>query len=318
MAAFLTSSTLTTSPFGPLDCNTLLHTHHFMVAIALVIASKSGHILVSRLFVPLSKSRLDTFISGFFAKLNAMDQSTLVQGDIVNFLFKPMDTSFMLILVTNKESNIVSDINALNLASSILGDICHPLSLEAIESHCFELVFAIDELFPLSLLNETPSATQVFANLAMDSANEKLEEMITKDKEKETKQKAKEKMKQLEMQRREAARKVSSGGSGLHRPDSCAATNVPMPFSAHLNDIESRPSAKYLLVVCLHASPILVWLVGLRHCVVECNSPKRNSSFRSRRFKASETRPLRILRLAMTFRRNLPFQGWFRGCSALL
>lgn len=225
-----------------------------MVAIALVIASKSGQVLISRLFVPLNKSRLDTFISSFFTKLNATDQSTLVQGDMVNFLFKPMDASFMLILITNKESNIVSDINALNLASRILGDICHPLSLETVESHCFDLVFAIDEIFPLPLLNETPSATQVLANLAMDSANEKIEDMITKDKEREAKQKAKEKIKQLDMQRREAARKPSSV-VGSHRTDSIAMDNASIPLSSHLNDVKSKQSVRYrfmfLFILCL-------------------------------------------------------------------
>ena len=223
-----------------------------MVAIAVVIASKSENVLISRLFVPLSKAKLDTFICHFFTKLNVLDQSTLIQGDIVNFLFKPLDATFFLILITNKESNIVSDIQSLNLTSHILGDICgDPVSLESLESKAFDIVFAIDELFPLPLINEIPSATQVLTNLAMDSANEKVEELITKDKEKETKLKAKEKMKQLDLQRREAARKASTAGpmapsfsSQYDSTTSMSISGASGSMASQFSDLDSKQALK--------------------------------------------------------------------------
>ena len=223
-----------------------------MVAIAVVIATKSASILISRLFVPLSKAKLDTFVSQFFSKLNVADQSTLIQGESVNFLFKPLDSSFFMILITTKDSNIVSDIQSLNLAAHILSDTCHPLSLESIEKNAFEIVFAIDEVFPLLLIKEIPTASNVLSHLAMDSANEKVEELITKDKEKEAKLKAKEKIKQLDLQRREAAKKASiSGTSSSHHPpyDSAntpllagsSSSSVPFPMS----DMEQRQPNRY-------------------------------------------------------------------------
>jgi coatomer subunit delta len=186
-----------------------------MVAISLAIVSKTTErILLSRLFVPMAKVRLDLLISQFFKLLNTADQNTLVQGPIVNYLFKPLDPTTHLILILTKDTNIICASQSLNLACQVLSDICHPVTQEAIQENCFELLFAIDELFPILLIDDTPSALQVSAYLAMDSANEKIEEMITKDKEKEAKQKAKEKMKQLDLQRKEnaaaAARKSSS------------------------------------------------------------------------------------------------------------
>lgn len=181
-----------------------------MVTVAAVIASKSGQIEVSRSFIPLSKSRLDTFISTFFSKLNVNDQCTLVETDLLRFLYHPISEAFFLILLTTQDSSIVMDIQSLNLASSLVTDLCQPdICVETLAEQAFEILFAFDELFPMPLMPEHVSMATILTNLAMESQNEKIEEMITKDKEKEAKQKAKEKMKQLEQQRREAARKAS-------------------------------------------------------------------------------------------------------------
>lgn len=64
------------------------------------------------------------------------------------YIYQPMDNLFLL-LITNRASNIVEDLETLRLLSKVVPDIAgaaNNLSEEKISEKCFELIFAFDEV----------------------------------------------------------------------------------------------------------------------------------------------------------------------------
>lgn len=179
-----------------------------MTIIAIGILSKEGKILLSRQFVELKRSHVESIFHAFPRLIRPNQQHTVVDGEHVRYLYQMLDSALYLVLTSTKTSNIISDIQTLNIISSVLIDIVNTgIDSDNIERFAFELIAAIDEIVsPFLGCRDSSSPSQVLSNLKMDSQAEKIEEMIAKDKEKEAKAKAKEKIKQLEHQKREAIR----------------------------------------------------------------------------------------------------------------
>lgn len=115
-----------------------------------------------------------------------------------------------MILITNKNSNILQDIDTLHLFARVVSDLCRSLDERDILRNSFELLGAFDEIVSLGY-RENVSLTQVRTILEMDSHEEKIQEIIERNKELEAKEELKRRAKQLEMQRRMNA---ARGGSG--------------------------------------------------------------------------------------------------------
>jgi len=70
--------------------------------------------------VDISRARIESLLSAF-PKLvaNSSKQYTFVDGPGVRFVYQPMDELYA-VIVTNKASNIVEDLEALQLISNIV------------------------------------------------------------------------------------------------------------------------------------------------------------------------------------------------------
>lgn len=83
----------------------------------------------------------------------------------------------------------------------------------AILHHAFDLLCAFDEVVSLGY-KENVSLNQVRNILEGDSHEEKIQEIIARNKEAEAKEELKRRAKQLEMQRREQQKSRTAGGGG--------------------------------------------------------------------------------------------------------
>ena len=92
-----------------------------------------------------------------------------------------------LLLVTNKASNILEDLETLRLLSKVLPEyVLPPVDEESIIGAAFELLFAFDEVISLGY-KENVTVGQVKQNTEMESHEEKLHKMIIQSKVQDTK-----------------------------------------------------------------------------------------------------------------------------------
>lgn len=115
-----------------------------------------------------------------------------------------------LVLITNRQSNILQDIDSLHLFGQVVTSICKKPDEREILRNAFELLSAFDELVTMGY-RENLSLSQIKTFLEMESHEERIQEIIARNKELEASEERKRKAKQLEMQRKEAARSAAYG-----------------------------------------------------------------------------------------------------------
>ncbi|KAJ9113175.1 hypothetical protein QFC22_006014 [Naganishia vaughanmartiniae] len=177
-----------------------------MVVLAASICTKSGKPLVSRQFRPLTKPRIDSLLSSFPKLIPPGSQHTTVESPdgSVRFVYQPFDEVYV-VLVTNKGSNILQDIQTLSLLVRLISSLTPALNEPSILASSFELLCAFDEVVSLGY-KENVSLQQVRNVLEGESHEEKIQEIIARNKEAEAKEELKRRAKQLEHQRREQQR----------------------------------------------------------------------------------------------------------------
>ncbi|PUU82985.1 hypothetical protein B9Z19DRAFT_1119961 [Tuber borchii] len=120
----------------------------------------------------------------------------------------------------DERSNILQDIDSLHLFAQVVSSICKSLDQREILKHSFELLSAFDEVVCLGY-RENLGLQQVKAFLEMESQEEKIQEIISRNKEFEATEERKRKAKQLDLQQR------SGGSHSSHFP-----TYTPPPKPA--------------------------------------------------------------------------------------
>ncbi|KAI0981838.1 hypothetical protein GJ496_002215 [Pomphorhynchus laevis] len=148
-----------------------------MVALAVTIASKRGQVILSRQFIGMTKSRLESLIN-IFPRLitksssSASIQHTYIETDDVRYLYHPME-HFYLILLTTKSSNIIDDLETLKLFARIFPEYCKSLTEKDVCDAAFDLLFAFDEVISLGYKEDlTPLQIKTFTD--MDSHDERV------------------------------------------------------------------------------------------------------------------------------------------------
>ena len=163
--------------------------------------------MLSRQFREISRSRVEALLASFPKLADSGTQHTTVEQDNVRFVYQPLDELYM-VLITNRQSNILQDIDSLHLFAQVVSSICKKLDEREIARNAFELLSAFDELVTLGY-RENLSLTQIKTFLEMESHEERIQEIIARNKELEASEERKRKAKQLEMQRKEAARNAA-------------------------------------------------------------------------------------------------------------
>jgi hypothetical protein len=143
-----------------------------MVVLAAAVLTKSGKPLISRQFVEMSRIRIEGLLAAFPKLMGTGKQYTYLETDTVRYVYQPIENLF-LVLITNRSSNIVEDLETLRLLGRIVPDYCPKLEEEDVTKKAFELLFAFDEVINLGYRDST-TLEQVKTCLEMDSNEERI------------------------------------------------------------------------------------------------------------------------------------------------
>jgi len=190
----------------------------FQVVLSGAICTKNGKALLARQFVEMSRIRIEGLLAAFPKLLGSGEekQHTFIETDTVRYVYQPIENLFLL-LITNKASNIVEDLETLRLLSKIVPEVAGGVTEERVGDKCFELVFAFDEVLTTGGYRESVSLLQIKTNMEMDSHEEKLALMIKQSKMDSAKDQAARQAKAIKERQRELARDrlgASRGGAG--------------------------------------------------------------------------------------------------------
>ncbi|KAH8653358.1 hypothetical protein BX600DRAFT_75969 [Xylariales sp. PMI_506] len=183
-----------------------------MVVLAASICTRGGKAVLSRQFREMPRSRIEALLASFPKLADTGTQHTTVEQDNVRFVYQPLDELYM-VLITNRQSNILQDIDSLHLFAQVVTSTCKSLEEREILKNAYELLSAFDELVTLGY-RENLTISQIKTFLEMESHEERIQEIIARNKELEATEERKRKAKQLEMQRKESAR---AGRGGMPR-----------------------------------------------------------------------------------------------------
>jgi len=186
-----------------------------MVLLAAAVCTKAGKAIVSRQFVEMTRTRVEGLLAAFPKLMNMGKQHTFVETESVRYVYQPLEKLYM-VLVTTKNSNILEDLETLRLFSRVIPEYCRVLEETEISEHCFDLIFAFDEIVALGY-RENVNLAQIRTFTEMDSHEEKVFRAVRETQEREAKAEMKRKAKELQQARRDADRagKKSPGFGGF-------------------------------------------------------------------------------------------------------
>lgn len=179
----------------------------------------------------MSRSRLESLLLSFPKLIppGAQHTSVLSADGSVRYVYMPIDDLYC-VLLTPPLSNILQDIDTLHLLGRIVTEMCSVGSIRGgvgeseVLRNTFELLSAFDEVISLGY-RERVGMTEVRAAMEMESHEERIQEIIARNKEQEAKEELKRRAKQLEMQRREALRR----GQNPYGPGGYATLHTTLP-----------------------------------------------------------------------------------------
>lgn len=175
-----------------------------MVVLAASICTRGGKALLSRQFRDVTKDRITGLLANFPSLIsNSGSQHTTVEDEHVRYVYQPLE-EFYIVLITNKHSNILQDIDTLHLFASTVSNMLRVIDDREIFENAFQILSAFDEIINLGF-KENLTLSQVQTFLEMDSHEEKIQEIIERNKELEATEERKRRAK--EIQRKELARR---------------------------------------------------------------------------------------------------------------
>jgi len=216
------------------------------VVLSAAVTSKGGRVLLARQFQDIPRLRIEGLLAAFPKLLGGSDkQHTYLETDSVRYLYHPLEHCFVL-LVTNRASNILEDLETMQLLVKVTTDFCRVGDEEDIIAKAFDLTFAFDEVVNTAGYREKITMYQINQFLEMDSQDEKLFEMIEKSKRREAMEEAKRRQHQIEQERRDAR----SEPKFSHEPHvtSYHPTPVPTPTPTTSHPNSPKPQRRGMVL----------------------------------------------------------------------
>ena len=208
---------------------------------------------------------MEGLLASFPKLADSGTQHTTVEQDNVRYVYQPLDELYM-VLITNRQSNILQDIDSLHLFAQVVTSICKSLDEREILRNAYELLSAFDELVTLGY-RENLSLSQIKTFLEMESHEERIQEIISRvclwtagrlmwrwltnfqNKELEATEERKRKAKQLELQRKEMSRNGRSATPRTPSYPTYTAPTRPVGLSTY-DTYEAEKSKSFKLVSC--------------------------------------------------------------------
>lgn len=128
--------------------------------------------MLSRQFREMQRSRVEALLASFPKLADSASQHTTVEQDNVRYVYQPLDELYM-VLITNRQSNILQDIDSLHLFAQVVTSVCRSLDEREILKNAFELLSAFDEIVNLGY-RENLTMSQIKTFLEMESHEERV------------------------------------------------------------------------------------------------------------------------------------------------
>ena len=148
------------------------------MVLAASICTRGGKAVLSRQFREVARSRIEGLLASFPKLADSGTQHTTIEKDNVRYVYQPLDELYM-VLITNRQSNILQDIDSLHLFAQVVSSICKTLDEREILRNAFELMSAFDEIISLGY-RENLSLSQIKTFLEMESHEERIQEIISR------------------------------------------------------------------------------------------------------------------------------------------
>ncbi|KYR01566.1 Coatomer delta subunit [Tieghemostelium lacteum] len=182
-----------------------------MVVLSAAICTKNGKALLSRQFSEMTKSRVEGLISAFPKLIGTGKQHTFIETENIRYVYQPLESLYLL-LITNKNSNILEDLETLHLLAKLVAEYSS-FDESDILKNAFELIFTFDEVIVMGY-KERATVQQIKHSISMESHEEDMAKRELLSRESEVKQQAQKKIKEIEKFRQE---QIMRGGSGMMR-----------------------------------------------------------------------------------------------------
>lgn len=115
-------------------------------------------VLVSRQFVDMNRIRVEGLLAAFPKLVGSGSQHTYVETENVRYVYQPLEGMYLL-LITNKQSNILEDLETVRLLAKVIPEyVQQPVEEQAVVHAAFELLFAFDEVISLGHREEVTVA----------------------------------------------------------------------------------------------------------------------------------------------------------------
>lgn len=172
-----------------------------MVVLSAEVTTRIGKVLMARQFVEMSRIRIEGLLAAFPKLISTDSQHTFVETESIRYVYYPVDQLYVL-LITNKQSNIMEDLDTLRLLAKVVPETCHGHSEEDVVKNVFELTFAVDEVVSIGY-KENVTLDQIHTFCEMDSHEEKLQKIILEQKMNEAREEMKRKADNIDRQKSE-------------------------------------------------------------------------------------------------------------------
>lgn len=181
------------------------------------ICQRGGEVLLSRQYVELSSTRIHEILAVYPRLFGEGAQHTTLEEGGVRYIYEPIDELFVVLVSDAASSNILQDLKTLRLFTQLVKETASPgsgiVEPKDVVNATFSIIDAFDEVVTLGF-SESLTASQVDTFLRMESHEEKIQQIIERNKQLEAAEERKKKAKQLEAQRQEASHNFS-GMSGM-------------------------------------------------------------------------------------------------------
>ncbi|CCC70885.1 hypothetical protein NCAS_0F04010 [Naumovozyma castellii] len=219
-----------------------------MVVLAASITTRNGKPLLSRQFRELTKDRVMELLSNFQGLVSSISSDhTFVEDEHVRYVYKPFD-DYYIILITNRQSNIIQDLSTLNLFSQTVNSYLSSYDETELYDNAFEILSSFDEIVVMGY-KENLTAAQVSTYLSMESHEERIQEIIERNKELEATEERKRRAK--EIARREHERKAGIYPSEVNVPltnkfAGSSDPNVTNAYNSYYSNASAAAQQSYL------------------------------------------------------------------------
>jgi len=144
---------------------------------------------------------LEEHVVHFTRNIETCKENSTLESEKNRFIFIPIENLY-LVLITDKESNLIEDIEIVKLIYRLIQDICGNITEQSIAENSFELLMGIDDIVNMGY-RDAVQITQIKQFMLMESQDEKEFRKIQEQKENLVKKQMQEKAREFEKMRRE-------------------------------------------------------------------------------------------------------------------